>query len=152
MTLPRLSRCGLVTLALLAMACGGGDGDGPTEPVDYFATDYVLVSVNGQPVPEPIDYVGSGFRITEITSGEASFSDGQRFTIDMATRVSVNGGPTQAGGAGATGTYVRTGNTLAIEFQVLGPSTATLSAPQGERTVTVNMAGTYGVLVFRETP
>src|SRR5687768_191349 len=139
----------LAGLLTVAMACGD---DGPTEPVDFTGPTYQLVTVDGQSVPEPINYaVDASTRLTEITSGSLFFRADDKVSIGLSVLVSTNNGTPVAGSFGWVPAYTRSGNTITADLgSPLGVRSATLAVSGGKRTVTVPLGTGLGTLVFRE--
>ena len=136
---------------LLLIACG----DDPTAPVDYLATSYVLTSANGQSLPAEVDGVSAdgGTTVSEITSGQLSFSGEDEISMEFQIIARFNGGAPEPGILYTTTSYARRQNTLSIDIGGnFGDRPATLSVVAGRRTVTFDMGLGFGVLVFGEAP
>jgi len=102
----------LVTLALAAFslaACGGSDK--PAGPSASIAGTYTLQTVNGRSLPSTIFQVGNDK--LEVTGGSVTMNENETFSGVTALRETVEG-VVDDYSASCTGTYTRTGSTVAF--------------------------------------
>lgn len=116
--------------AILAIVVGGAliaCGDDATSPETTLTGTYTLVSVENETLPYVILEVGD-FK-SELLSGSATFNANGTFTATLTIRETENGTSTTMA-EGASGTYVRSGNsvTLTVPNDEDSPYQATLSS------------------------
>lgn len=122
--LPSVTNRRLRYIVAMATLVACGEGPGPNEPVTVTGS-FLLSTVNGSPVPADVFGPGGSAR---ITGGTLRLNADGRYSIAIAARVDVGGGPSWEVDRGA-GTFTTPGNTVRFgdSGDGEGPFTATVS-------------------------